>query len=397
MAKLNNSKLFIIHLGFSGFPIGNAEVQRIKLNFRSLKLAGFFPLIINKYSINTSPGRKRLNRVEGIPYVYTSKSVNRPDSFLKRNLNKMSGLVGEFSLLRRKGKKINTAILYTPNFVELVYYRILSKMLGFKLIIQYVEYRSSIEYRLKSVYRFNDWLYDNYFYKFCDGAIAISEFLREHIITRSNNKLPVLKLPVVCDFDGFSSNSHVKESNYLMYCGTIAYVEVVEFIIEIFTKLKSDNHSVKLLMVISGKWEPGWAKLNSVLAANKYKDEIIIKSNIKYEELTSLYAKAEVLLIPLRDNIQDIARFPHKIGEYTASKRPILSNNLGELRFYFRDNESALLVDEYTVNSFVKKLDSVLESKDLLNNFGKAGYDVGIKNFDYKAQADELKRFILHL
>ncbi|MGZ4856937.1 MAG: glycosyltransferase, partial [Methanobacteriaceae archaeon] len=380
-----------------GFPIGNAEVQIIKLNFKSLKLAGFSPLIINKYSINEAKGRKKLNRIDGIPYVYTSYDVNRPNSFVKRNLNKITGLIGEFMLLIKKKRKIHTAILYTPNFLELIYYRTLSKLFGFKLIIQYVEFRSAIDYRLKSIYKFNDWLFDNYFYIFCDGVIAISEFLKEHVNSRSKHT-PVLKLPVVSDFGSFSTSSGIKGTDYLMYCGTIAYHEVIEFIINIFTLLKDTKKCPEqLVMVISGQWEPGWTKLNNILELNNYKKDIIVKSNIKYEELISLYSGAEILLIPLRNNIQDVARFPHKIGEYSASKRPILSNNVGELKYYFKDNESALLVEEYTVKAFVEKLTAVLDSKDLLNKFGEAGYQVGIKYFDYKAQADELKRFILRL
>ena len=88
--------------------------------------------------------------------------------------------------------------------------------------------------------------------------------------------------------------------------------------------------------------------------------DIVLKSNIAYQDLLSLYKRADVLLIPLRDTIQDNARFPHKIGEYTASKRPILSTNSGELKYYFKDGVSALLTEEYSENAYVEKLTAAL-------------------------------------
>jgi hypothetical protein len=103
------------------------------------------------------------------------------------------------------------------------------------------------------------------------------------------------------------------------------------------------------------------------------------------------------LMIPLRDTLQDNARFPHKIGEYSASKRPILTTNFGEPKVYFKDGETALLADDYSLSSYIKKLSEVLPVKENLDKIGIGGYNVGLDNFDYKAQAITLKKFITGL
>ena len=128
-----------------------------------------------------------------------------------------------------------------------------------------------------------------------------------------------------------------------------------------------------------------------------YQKEILIKSSIPYEDLLTLYKSADILLIPMRDTIQDNARFPHKIGEYTASQRPILSTNTGELKYYFVDEVSALLANEYSENSYVEKLTNALKSREHLDSIGKEGNIVGMANFDYLKQGIELKKFILKL
>lgn len=392
--------MFIIHLGFSGFPYGNASVQRVRLTFKGLKAAGIQTIVINKISHNSQEKEKSINRFEGIPFINTAYLPYRPASFAARNLNKVSGYFGELFFLFKKRKKIHTAILYSNYFFELPYYWLLSKFLGFKIVLQYVEFFSSIPGRNSFFTKINDRFLDNYFYHFCDGIIAISDFLVQHVQKKSP-LLPFIKLPAICDFqdlENISAYRNETQPPYLMYCGSIYYLEVIEFILSVFENLKRNNiYSGRLILVVSGNHSNNWEQLNVKMKNIPYQKEILIKSSIPYEDLLTLYKSADILLIPLRDTIQDNARFPHKIGEYTASQRPILSTNTGELKYYFVDEVSALLADEYSENSYVEKLTNALKSREHLDSIGKEGNIVGMANFDYLKQGIELKKFILKL
>jgi len=389
--------MYIIHLGYSGFPIDNsATVQRIRLTFLGLKCQGFNTLIINKKSIHENPFPHKLNRIAGIPFIYTSYLTYRSKSLLIRNLNKLSGYIGEFVLLAKKRKKIHTAILYTSSFGQLIYYKFLSRLFNFFLIIQYVELRSSFSEGTKYSNKINNRLFDNYFYRFCDGVIAISDYLVKHVESKEKN-LPVIKLPAICDFNEFHSVESIKSESYLMYCGNILYVEIVEFIIDIFDTLKKEEkYNGQLVLVIAGNHE-NWNKIHAKISKLQFGSQIIIKRHLPYMELISLYKGADVLMIPLRNTLQDNARFPHKIGEYSASKRPIISTNLGEVKAYFEDGVSAILADDFSSNSYVNKLATVLSCKTELDKIGEAGYKIGLKSFDYHGQSEDLKKFLLNL
>src|ERR1700730_7433585 len=163
--------MYTIHLGEPGFPFGNATIQRIRLTFKALTNAGIKTLILNKFSYHKNYIQKRVNRFEGTPYINLSNSPNRPDSFVLRIFNKFTGLFNEFIFLFNKRKYIDSAILYTASFSSLFYYRLLSIIFDFRLIIQYVEFRSAITSRQKLFYRLNDYLFDNHFHRFCDGVI----------------------------------------------------------------------------------------------------------------------------------------------------------------------------------------------------------------------------------
>jgi hypothetical protein len=83
--------MYVIHLGFSGFPTGLASVQRTLLTFKGLKEAGASPLIINKISHHQYSDNQKVKHFQGIPFVNTAWSNSKPPGFIKRNINKFSG------------------------------------------------------------------------------------------------------------------------------------------------------------------------------------------------------------------------------------------------------------------------------------------------------------------
>lgn len=390
--------MFVFHLGVSGFPYGTAQIQRIRLTFKSLKLAGCNPLIINKHSVYKTENTKKINRFEDIFYINTSVSKSRPDNFIGRNLNKLAGYVGEIILLFKKRKSLHTAIYYDSSFSDLVYYRLLSKVLGFKLIIQYVEFRSAIPAKTLLT-RINCKLFDTFCFYFCDGIIVISEFLRE-ITIRRRKSLPILKVPAICDFSEFDVHENAVQRDYLMYCGAIGYLPVIVFIIELFCKLKDLNVYNGNLVFAIGMGKDNKADYNYLtakIASCKYRDQIELNVNVPYNSLITMYLGAELLIVPMRNTIQDIAGFHHKVGEYTAAAKPIISNKAGEIKHYFTDGISAILAEEYSIESYLTKLSERLPLIAQLNTIAENGHKVGLNYLNYKTYSTELKSFICNL
>lgn len=386
--------MYIVHVGSPYFPKGNAAVQRIRITYRALIEAGFSTLIINKESYRTDVNLKRANRFEGIPYVYTSTSLTRPRYWVAFRLNRISGIFGELKVLFKRRKKIGAIILYnTSSFSELIYYRLVSKLMGFKLVFQYVEYRSSFK-TASPGRRINNYFFDNFSYYFTDGVIVISEFLRNEI-TKRNSKLPLIKVPAICNFEEFAAIDAIKASySYLLYCGTSEYLPVIIFIIELYEKIRGGNlYNGNLKLVIGANNPQSLNVVKELIGKSDYKENIILLSGIPYNELIASYKSADLLLIPLRNTLQDLARFPHKISEYTASKRPLISTNIGELNYYFENNVSAILADEYTIDSYIESLVNILPNKELLDQIGNRGYEVGVNNFHYQANVNGLKVF----
>jgi glycosyltransferase involved in cell wall biosynthesis len=219
-----------------------------------------------------------------------------------------------------------------------------------------------------------------------DRYIPISHFLENHLQSK-NSKAQTLLIPPICDFDNFQSlGTNNKNTNaYFLFCGSAAYSEVVVFIIESYLKMKN-RAAVQLYLVLSGKCEPS---LQALIDSNK--SSIKVFSNLDYTDLITLYKNALGLLVPLREIIQDEARFPQKICEYVASGKIIISTNVGEVKFYFKDLSNAVLADNYTTDSYSQKLDWVVSNEDKLKVLETNSYDTGKKYFDYKAYVLPLK------
>jgi len=391
--------MYIIHLGFSGFPVGNAAIQRVRFTFKAVQQAGFTPLIINKQSTHQKVAyKKNINRFDGLIFLDTSPILTKPPEFLKRNINKVQGLLREIKLLYSRRKKIKAAILYTPGFVELLYYRVLSGLLGFSLVIQYVEHRSSIADRDSFFTKINDRLFDRYCASFCDGVIAISEFLMAEI-RKNKPQLPMIKIPAICDFRDFEIIEAAKlDYKYFLYCGTINYTPVIDFVLDFFEKVKDENlYSGKMMFIIGGNSPKNFAAIEEAFKKSRYSSDIILYKNMPYNSIIPLYKSADLLIIPLRNNVQDIARFPHKVSEYTASRRPLISSNIGELKYYFRDKTSALLAAEYDVNLYVDAIRQMKVGNQSFDEIGLKGYEVGYNNFHYTSNVEGIKSFFNNL
>ena len=391
--------MYIVHVGWSGFPKGNAAIQRIRFTFKAIKQAGFVPLIMSKQSMDQSVGYKHhVNRFDGLIFIATSPVLTRPPFFFKRNINKFQGIWAEMMLLYRRRKKINSVIFYTQYFSELVYYRMLSKFFGFKLVIQYVEYRSSIAGRDSFFTKINDRLFDGYCHKFCDGIIVISEFLKNEV-HQKKPALPMIKIPAICDFRDFEIISAAQPGfNYFLYCGTLAYRPVIDFVLSFFEKARDQQlYNGKLMCILGSSGLDSFSAVEKLFAESRYANDIILYKNMPYNNIIPLYKSADLLLIPLRNNIQDIARFPHKVSEYTASGRPLISSKIGELKYYFVDKESALLANEYDVNLYVEALRQMKAGNISFDDIGKKGYEVGHKNFHYESNVVGIKQFFSNL
>ena len=382
----------IIVLGINGFPNAfSAKVNRYRSITKMLASSGHNITVLNR-----NIGKTDVSTIEYDGYkvnVENSLSINIPFYTVYKYFKKITLLfefVKVFKLCVGNGKRQEERVfmVYTPSLFLFLNYILWAKLFNAKVIYDYVEKRSDFEEGKKNkINRKGDIILENKALKYADGIIVISEYLKNEIKNNFSG-VPYLKLPAVCDFKRIRKIEK-RETNkqYLLYCGSSAYMDVVYFIINAYKK--ANISSMLGLMLIVDIPQQEERLINKLLNEN-----INILSGLSYEELISYYKGAAALLIPMRDTIRDIARFPHKISEYVASESLIISTNYGEVKYYFKNKESALIAETYDENKYAEILRQMSEGAYDADGIIKSAYLTGINSFSECANKERLSEFI---
>lgn len=378
-------KKFIVSIGLRGFPYGTAPIQKLKMMGKSVVDGGHGFLVLSSSYVRKSKLNKDLvkeGEIDGIFFKTTSPTVFTPNTLYKKILGRISGKLNElFYILKLKRKReLDAVIVYCNRFFYSALWGAFLRILRIPVFLIYFELRSKVTNRTKWYLRLNDKIYDRFIFYFFNGFFLISDLLINHVKKYAPLK-PYLNVPPIVDFKSFDIVKTVTEHPYFLFCGSLAYYEVVEFIIKSYN-IMHDN-KIKLYLVVNGNQD---ARNNLIKTISKLDLEknIQLFSNISNEELYILYRNATALLIPLRNTPQDIARFPHKIAEYCAAGRPIVTTKIGEVVNYF-DDDSALMADEYEVNLYAEKLRYVVDNPEACEKMAENSYRIGKANFDYKS------------
>ncbi|MBT9186739.1 glycosyltransferase [Zobellia russellii] len=389
----------IVFLGESGFPIGLATIQRLTLMARAFIHADSKSTVICRKGVHKN--KEEVNfplkgNHEGISYLYTSDSIYKPKGFLKRNIQKIIGAIGEYRALQslKSTIGIDAIIISEMKVVHIMRYWMFSKLLDIPIIMNFVEMTSSMQHRASALRKLNDYILDNWVLKIFDGALSISDRLFDYY-TEIAPKRPNLKIPIICDFDKFKVDGN-ETAPYFLYCGSFKYKEVRDFVIEAYKKIAADEET-KLYMIVSGGNKQETAALEEEVNKSLKTSPIKLFSNIPYSELVQLYVDAMALLIPLRPTVQDAARFPHKIGEYLASGNPVITTDVGEIKNYFVHEETALIAGEYDLDSFSKEMKFIIDNPLKSKEIGIRGQEMGRREFDYRTLGHSLSKFVDNL
>ncbi|TYR36842.1 glycosyltransferase family 4 protein [Sphingobacterium phlebotomi] len=378
----------LIYVGFNGFPRASAEVVKQKLICKTFQLMGFECTIICNKNYFFGNYRYR-GTIEGISYFYSTFLYSKTKSKIFNKLIQIFGVCVEKLYLIYKPTDV--AIISSRNFWAISIYALIFKIKRTKTLLTHVEDVSSVG--KKSVgKKWNDYLFNHYAFRLVDGALPISEYLKNKISNFAPETLQ-LKLPVMVDYNSFKLKEIRDEFtvgisfNYFLYCGSVSYKEVLNFIVDSF---KAVGSSYKLVLILNGQPE----KLKIIRNELKEYKNIIIYSEISFQHLIYLYNNAKGLLIPLRETVQDKARFPHKIGEYTASGNPIITNNWGEVKNLFTNKVNAFVCERYDVELFTAAMRFIIDNPKESKSIGLNGEKMAKDVFNYPNYVEPLSNLI---
>lgn len=255
----------------------------------------------------------------------------------------------------------------------------IAKKQGYHISTIYHEWRLAFVSKYPWYKRRSFVLSDKYFGKWSDSILPISHFLLDKAKRFSK---PQFILPILFRYENdLLSVQNVELAKTFTYCASAGYFSSVRFVLDSFLQYRSEGGLYSLNLILSGTE----VQLNSVKAyikENGGDSFISIKTRLSDDDLKLNFYYSNALLIPLDPtNMQDVARFSQKISEYLASARPIITSNVGEIPFYFKDEKNALIAD-YDQSSYAKKLLFVEKNHEVTTQIGLNGFNTGLKYFN---------------
>ncbi|MDO9185594.1 MAG: glycosyltransferase [Bacteroidia bacterium] len=316
--------------------------------------------------------------VEGIPYVlFPNRNFIRNLIYLRKLLKT------NFS---PNQPNVSIISLSYGRFPLLLIYILFSRLTGYKLALIINEWRIPVPLKNISFFSLirdiNELFKINLIPLLCDSFLPISEFISNKL---SKYKKKTFIVPALSDADAISVYQKNKIEKHFLYCG-IGYFDAAIMVLKAFVKM-SDKNDSELILVLNFKRDKGNIYHNEIIkiiAESNLQERVKIFSDIKYSELINLYCNSFALLIPLdENNLQDVSRFPNKVGEYAASGRPIITMNVGDIGKYFENDISSFFAKDYSVAALSSKMEEVFNSKHKADEVGQNGRRIAENELNY--------------
>lgn len=222
----------------------------------------------------------------------------------------------------------------------------------------------------------------------CNGYFLISQFLMEQFGTVQRK----MYLPVLIESDHIKAvETDFQEESakpIFLYTNSPAYLDLLFFCLEAL-----DRVDLSFELVVTGRYNK-MSALKDKIKKCGLDGQVRFTGYISDEEMERLQRNSAALLVPLTDDIQHVARFPQKILNYMLLSKPVISSNVGEIPYFFKDGQSALIDHQKSTQGFSDKIRFFLENPKTGVEIGRHGRRVVLEQFSVEAWGGRIKSFI---
>lgn len=123
----------------------------------------------------------------------------------------------------------------------------------------------------------------------------------------------------------------------------------------------------------------------------KIREQVVFVKRQPFQRLPLFLSAADVLVLPVEATIEDVARWPGRIGDYLASGRPIVATDLGDVGQIVRKEDCGLTATAGDVEGFAEKTHFLLLDDELGDRLGANSRRLAEERYSWKRISDELE------
>ena len=263
-------------------------------------------------------------------------------------------------------------IIYSGVNLFNLQFLIVAKLLGYKIIIDAVE-----DHILSTEdMSFLAWLNIRisatilpYLGFFIDGVVVISLTLLDKYKKLFKNH-PIELIPVSASNINLPFNAKVNRNKKIkmVYSGSYADKDGIDFLINAFLE-SSKNYSDLYLFFLGG---PSDKILKKVLSTKNKNIKVV--GYLSDEDYWKILGDADILCMTRIDSPYANAGFPFKLGEYLATRKPVIVTDVSDVTHYLTDKNDCVLVKPSDTASIINAIEYLIKNPDKRSKIGRNGY-----------------------
>ena len=384
------------------FPGGGAGATYLNLFCRGLKLNGcsIRVLLLKGLAFGnyTYDGPRKNVTEDGIPFTYLGFK-QRPVSLFLKLLDEFISIsrliIFLFSLINKR-KSINLLVFNSEIQYNIPIY-LIAKIFRIKTskfvaeLIDKSEFRSSFIGKLK---RFGFFFNFKFLNKLSDKLIVFSFYLKNEYIKMGYNENKIMVQPNLTDFEYWKPTN--TETKYTLGYSGAPYLK--DGLYDLFKAISLlHNKSVNVTLLVIGDSTFGESLIPSLKVESKrlgLLEKVTFTGLVESSMVKQYLSECKILTITRPSNTQTKAGFPTKLGEYFATKRPVLATDFGDMNRYFTDGLDIIMAECGNPESIALKITWMLQNSEELELISQRGYDKAKQLLEYKKSVNKMINFL---
>lgn len=311
-------------------------------------------------------------------------------SSIKNPLSVWSYLKTGFRFIKEHLKKDQPNVLYNYQYPDIrnILFIWYARKLGYRIVFDLVEDKNH-----EAAHTFNDRIrrritlfFTRLLPKIGDAVFVISDHLYQMTTAITQNRIPVIMLPVSVDFSNLQPNAPVTpgEPVRIFYGGSFAAKDGLPFLIQAVEAVSQKRTDFKVLL--SGKGRP--EDMERILSGISNKSLIDYKGFLSTEAYFQLLASVHICCMTRNNSAFANAGFPFKLGEFMAAGKVIIASKVGDVPKYLNNQESACLVEPENSAQIAEALDyCISNAQELATTMGEKARAIALQHFDSRVSA----------
>jgi len=378
----------VIYIMNEHYPFGMAATMRVKLFSEFLVNNHHIVNILISNQDNGDNAKSGINN--GVKYS-TLYKVKKPILFYFL----VYPFLVFYKLLLFKQKNItNILIIYSGvNFFNLQFI-IFGKLLGYKIVIDAVEDNISSTEDMKVLSRLNIRAAEMilpYISIFIDGITVISIRLLDKY-QLLYKKHPIELLPIsAANINLINKNSINTNILKFVYAGSYGKKDGVSLLIDAFDKLSKKYPNIQLVLL-------GKITNEIIERIQLLKNKNII--HLGYLDEKNYWIKlseADILCMTRVDSQYANAGFPFKLGEFLATRKPVIVTDTSDIKYYLTDKKDCVIARPSDEGSLINAMEYLVENPEERKKIGNNGYNTCLKFFNPEINGKILLNYLKNI